>query len=562
MPVGTTAADTSAAGTIRHDPTRSDTTRHDTTRSDPASSDTTRIETASSDTDGLRVRPAVARPWPTSAETRAAPLGSAVVLPGAAGSTTRDGRTNEQRGRYRPATPPLGPVLAGLTPAAHDLLARPAQPTDSSHPPVGAASTAVPATLFDTVAPPAAAAASPTAAGPIAQRSPADTALPARSAVLPGQAPFTGAGPSDRPRSSPAGSPLPSAPPVPTATARPVPTATGTTTATQAGDSADRSRRHTGQLMERPTPDRFLDVLHATPAPMLQRLPERFAPLARAVTGGTDVTVRHDTAARAALAAVGKRAATIGNTIVLPERPGAGTDIGVLAHELTHVAHPSPRPRFFADDHDSAEERQADAVAQLIRRSPALRAPASSPSPASSTATTGSAAPGFRSTAAPDQPVLALPPPPPRLSAPAAGAPTWVGRGPAGDRSSISRRFTPAASTTVRRSMHTDASPSGRPAGTAPPRPPAVVQRSTSSSTSRVAAAASAAPIAVRRAVTPDATTTTTSTDDHQRPAFDIVGNLDHTGGVVDFVDWVVEQVEDRVVAEIQRRGGRFREDF
>ena len=110
--------------------------------------------------------------------------------------------------------------------------------------------------------------------------------------------------------------------------------------------------------------------------------------------------------------------------------------------------------------------------------------------------------------------------------------------------------------------MHTDASPSGRPAGTAPPRPPAVVQRSTSSSTSRVAAAASAAPIAVRRAVTPDATTTTTSTDDHQRPAFDIVGNLDHTGGVIDFVDWVVEQVEDRVVAEIQRRGGRFREDF
>ena len=47
-----------------------------------------------------------------------------------------------------------------------------------------------------------------------------------------------------------------------------------------------------------------------------------------------------------------------------------------------------------------------------------------------------------------------------------------------------------------------------------------------------------------------------------KRTSMGIVGNLDHTGGVVDFVDWVVEQVEDRVVAEIQRRGGRFREDF
>ena len=88
------------------------------------------------------------------------------------------------------------------------------------------------------------------------------------------------------------------------------------------------------------------------------------------------------------------------------------------------------------------------------------------------------------------------------------------------------------------------------------------MQRSTSGNAPRIAASASAAPITVRRALTPDATTTTTGSADGQRPAFDIVGNLDHTGGVIDFVDWVVEQVEDRVVAEIQRRGGRFREDF
>ena len=41
-----------------------------------------------------------------------------------------------------------------------------------------------------------------------------------------------------------------------------------------------------------------------------------------------------------------------------------------------------------------------------------------------------------------------------------------------------------------------------------------------------------------------------------------ILDNLARTGGVVDLVDWIVEQVEDRIIAELQRRGGRFREDF
>ena len=41
-----------------------------------------------------------------------------------------------------------------------------------------------------------------------------------------------------------------------------------------------------------------------------------------------------------------------------------------------------------------------------------------------------------------------------------------------------------------------------------------------------------------------------------------IIDNMTTTAGVVEFVDWIVEKVEDRVIAELQRRGGRFKEDF
>jgi hypothetical protein len=49
----------------------------------------------------------------------------------------------------------------------------------------------------------------------------------------------------------------------------------------------------------------------------------------------------------------------------------------VIAHELTHVAHPSPVPRFFDDDDRGPEERQAEQVAAVMRRAPVLpRTPA------------------------------------------------------------------------------------------------------------------------------------------------------------------------------------------
>jgi Domain of unknown function (DUF4157) len=98
-------------------------------------------------------------------------------------------------------------------------------------------------------------------------------------------------------------------------------------------------------------------------------VPVVYQPLVTAIVGERPVQLATGTASRRALARVGKRAATTGDTIHLATpRPSAE----VLAHELTHVAHPSPVPRFFDDDDRSPEERRAEQVAAIIRRSPIL----------------------------------------------------------------------------------------------------------------------------------------------------------------------------------------------
>ena len=78
-----------------------------------------------------------------------------------------------------------------------------------------------------------------------------------------------------------------------------------------------------------------------------------------------------DTASRKALRSVGKVAATTGDTIHLDRQaiPTARLD-EVMAHELTHIAHPSPTPRFFDDLDDSPEERTAEHVGRIMARSP------------------------------------------------------------------------------------------------------------------------------------------------------------------------------------------------
>jgi len=139
--------------------------------------------------------------------------------------------------------------------------------------------------------------------------------------------------------------------------------------------------------------ERFMTELsqavRARPAP----LPTTFRPLADQIAGRQSVALSTDTASRRALRSVGKRAATVGGTIHLDASaqqlvaPSAQLT-EVVAHELTHVAHPSAAPRFFDDIDESPEERRAEAVARSIRRAPVsptnstLSAPFAPPRPA------------------------------------------------------------------------------------------------------------------------------------------------------------------------------------
>jgi hypothetical protein len=127
--------------------------------------------------------------------------------------------------------------------------------------------------------------------------------------------------------------------------------------------------------------DQFMSVLSETmrrsPAP----LPTTYRPLADAIAGPRPVMLSTDMASRKALRSVGKVAATTGDTIHLDRRAISSARLDeVMAHELTHIAHPSPTPRFFDDIDDSPEERRAEQVDKLMARSPlAPSASASAP---------------------------------------------------------------------------------------------------------------------------------------------------------------------------------------
>ena len=122
---------------------------------------------------------------------------------------------------------------------------------------------------------------------------------------------------------------------------------------------------------------RFTTALHRGPADPAQALPSHLQPLARAIVGSRRVTLRTGPSARRALAAAGKQAATVGGVIHLrraPDRTARSAE--VLAHELVHAAHPSPRPRFLDDDRHSHEESLARRTGSLVR---ALVAPQPAP---------------------------------------------------------------------------------------------------------------------------------------------------------------------------------------
>ena len=274
---------------------------------------------------------------------------------------------------------------------------------------------------------------------------------------------------------------------------------------------------------QQPTVDvgaRFLGELARSPRATPRPLPTRLQPLATAIAGDRPVRLSTDTASRAALASVGKVAATTGDVVHLQRMPTTAADHAVFAHELVHAAHPSPQPRFFDDDRPSAEERQAEQVAQIIRRAPVLpRASAAAeprlqrmpvapmslaPRPASpATPSIGPTEPGTVSAAA-----LAA-----RLTGAASG-------GGSGGGVSIQRTPAPSiqrevsTSATIRRALG-DYGPSGGSVGS-----------------SGSSDAASDFPYDL-------------SASERRR-----------------FVQWLVENLGDRMLEELERRGGRFRGEF
>ncbi len=311
--------------------------------------------------------------------------------------------------------------------------------------------------------------------------------------------------------------------------------------------------------------------------------------------------MRTDVVARRALADAGKIAATAGNVIHLQREPSSAADAAVLAHELTHVAHPSPTVRFFDDHRPSAEERRAEQVADMIRRSPVLPHPGGGQPAAASMATAAPPAMAhsmLRHAQADGE-------------AASATSSTTLRRTPSGrgtsNTSSSPRQFgardtISAAALAARYDGGTDASPA-----TTSVRDEAVVRRriaasahrtdhaaivaakaaatTASRSTTRagsVSGAASSDQATVRRLigghrvaavskpvvddVSPSlagsASASSAQSPDVGEEQWEMLRRTVDSSGVTDLLEWIVDRIEERIGDDLARRGGRHRGAF
>ncbi len=246
-------------------------------------------------------------------------------------------------------------------------------------------------------------------------------------------------------------------------------------------------------------------------------------PLASAIVGPRRVRVSTSTGSRAALAAAGKVAATTGDTIHLARPLTGASDAPLLAHELTHVAAPSPLARFYDDDRDSPEERRAQTIAEVIRRSPVLPRP-----------TAGGPTPSVLGRPAPAAVVRR------HVAAAPAVTPSAPGTVSADDLAQRLSGRSPAS--TIRRSPTSTAS-------RAPAAP--TIQRTLEQETSEVEDTEQ--PSTVRAPGSSPSTAART---------WPILNRDLDTSGLLDLADWIMEQIEDRIERELDRRGGRYRGGF
>ena len=263
--------------------------------------------------------------------------------------------------------------------------------------------------------------------------------------------------------------------------------------------------------------DAFVAELQRHRATRPRPLPVQFRPMATVIVGERPVHVSTDVASRRALQRVGKRAATTGGTIHLDtDRPSPE----IVAHELTHVAHPSPEPRFFADDRPSPEERRAEQVAAVMRRTPILPR------------TSGAGAAGALPSVAPahgggrsHQPVIQ--------------------RSPNGSRGRSGARAADTVSAAALAASITG--------------PPDTVQRLVIGG-HRARSAATAA--TMTPTAPPQSSTATAPYTPPVPSAPPMEPPAPTTTEMLSQFDRILELLEDRIVAELERRGGRFRGGF
>jgi hypothetical protein len=281
---------------------------------------------------------------------------------------------------------------------------------------------------------------------------------------------------------------------------------------------------------------RFMDELSTTIQRRPDRLPSTYRPMADAITGGRRVMLSSDSNSRRALRSVGKVAATTNDVIHLDTATTPRHRLDeVIAHELTHVAHPSATPRFFDDIDHSPEERKAEQMAELIARSPlAPNSPAATRPPKPSTDDTIRRTPATRSGPSSGGTIGAA-----SLASRISG--TSSPSSTSSSASSISRSSAPHSSELLRRAIDQGATRTG--SSSSPSNSGEQIQRKVSSSQMG------------------QFTESDTGSSNGGAP----IGNLaDVPGAEAWFVeqltrhfDQIINQLEQRMIVEFERRGGR-----
>jgi hypothetical protein len=123
----------------------------------------------------------------------------------------------------------------------------------------------------------------------------------------------------------------------------------------------------------RPDPEtRWRAAVATRPLESPRPFPTALRPLVRAVTGAGRASYTTGPATRHALAAAGAHGATTGSVVHLPAAPSPapGPLLGVVAHELAHARNPVTRPRFLLEVPDGgadADERTAQSVGRRFQ---------------------------------------------------------------------------------------------------------------------------------------------------------------------------------------------------